>query len=150
MSLSIPNQQDELSKEQIRNSRLEAVAYLRASQNRNNERLCQVDSILSQAGGYTKNLSIGYQNKIPTEEEGYNTTKKQIAVEFESSNYLKSLFYRTIIALFLVLGIYIATNIATNIPNEKAAQIITLVKEQISIDHSEKLFDFMQDLSYTF
>lgn len=126
------------------NRRLEAVAFLRNSDARNRQRISHVRSIL-----YDEPYVPANDKKWDNRDEQYKIDAEE---HFDAGNwdedriFWKSFARRCIICVALLAVFYLKEPSQNSFWDKYKKEI----KSVISRDYSEKLFDFIQQIPYTF
>lgn len=143
--------------ENRQNRKLEAVAFLRNSNARNRQRMLQVRSILYGEPYAPENeqYTEHYANKYPDKYTNNYTDQYSIIEKPEDgirgSLQEESSFWLSFIRRCIICGAVLALLYMGN-PSENtfASKYKKEIKSFISEDYSEKLFDFIQQIPYTF
>ena len=119
------------SSETERDRRLAVAAFLRDSDGQNKERMQHISHILTGQPVPTKEYSPEFQEKTQQDPE--------------ERAFWRSFRIRCVIALSLTIGVYIG--IMTGSP--QITPYINEIKKEITVDYSENVFDFIEQIPYT-
>lgn len=157
--------QEEREQERRQNQKLEAVAYLRSSSARNRQRMGQVRSILygepyiseeteNRSDKNKRNRSnianidnAGNVGRYDSPDSSVSSDNWQKTGNREEERaFWLSFFRRTILCGAVIALLYMGDKSGSTAANRYKKEI----KSLISVDYSENLFDFIQQIPYTF